>query len=153
MQAETLELLEWNRLCLHLSTFTTTKLGAIAAVHLPIPDRYDETLELLTQTKEIDAGAVNHLGYNMEEQIKDIMAKSFLVEREKLLDETSLESLGVDSLGVFEMVINIEDEFSEISIINSFTPFGMHSPRSSNLLASSMEIRLPSQYATGNASA
>jgi len=27
MQAETLDLLEWNRLCQHLSTFTTTKLG------------------------------------------------------------------------------------------------------------------------------
>jgi acyl carrier protein len=48
----------------------------------------------------------------MEEKIKDIMAKSFLVGREQLLDETSLESLGVDSLGVFEMVINIEDEFN-----------------------------------------
>jgi acyl carrier protein len=69
-------------------------------------------LNLETQTKEIDVGVENHLGYNMEEQIKDIMAKSFLVEREKLLDETSLESLGVDSLGVFEMVINIEDEFN-----------------------------------------
>ncbi len=69
-------------------------------------------MNLETQTKEIDVGVENHLGYNMEEQIKDIMAKSFLVEREKLLDETSLESLGVDSLGVFEMVINIEDEFN-----------------------------------------
>lgn len=69
-------------------------------------------MNLETQTKEIDVVVENHLGYNMEEQIKDIMAKSFLVEREKLLDETSLESLGVDSLGVFEMVINIEDEFN-----------------------------------------
>ena len=40
------------------------------------------------------------------------MAKSFLIGREKLLDETEIESLGVDSLGVFEMVINIEDEFN-----------------------------------------
>ena len=52
MQSETLELLEWNRLCQHLSTFTTTKLGAIAASHLPIPDCYEDTLALLTQTKE-----------------------------------------------------------------------------------------------------
>ena len=69
-------------------------------------------MNLETQTKEIDVDVENHLGYNMEEKIKDIMAKSFLVGREQLLDETSLESLGVDSLGVFEMVINIEDEFN-----------------------------------------
>lgn len=59
--------------------------------------------------------AENHLGYkmeNLEEQIKDIMAKSFLIDRERLIDDASLESLGVDSLGVFEMVINIEDEFN-----------------------------------------
>jgi acyl carrier protein len=29
-----------------------------------------------------------------------------------MLDDTEIESLGVDSLGVFEMVINIEDEFN-----------------------------------------
>jgi acyl carrier protein len=72
-------------------------------------------LNFATLTKEIVAVVENHLGYNMEnleEQIKDIMAKSFLIEREKLLDEANLESLGVDSLGVFEMVINIEDEFN-----------------------------------------
>lgn len=69
-------------------------------------------MNLEIQTKETDVVAENHLGYNMEEQIKDIMARSFLVDREKLLDSTSLESLGVDSLGVFEMVINIEDEFN-----------------------------------------
>jgi acyl carrier protein len=72
-------------------------------------------LNLEIQTNEIVAVVENHLGYNMEnleEQIKDIMAKSFLIGREKLLDETEIESLGVDSLGVFEMVINIEDEFN-----------------------------------------
>ena len=72
-------------------------------------------MNLEIQTKEIVAGAENHLGYkmeNLEEQIKDIMAKSFLIDRERLIDDASLESLGVDSLGVFEMVINIEDEFN-----------------------------------------
>ncbi|NET14755.1 MAG: hypothetical protein F6K08_18920, partial [Okeania sp. SIO1H6] len=29
IQSETLELLEWPRLCQHLATFTATKLGAI----------------------------------------------------------------------------------------------------------------------------
>ena len=47
----------------------------------------------------------NHLGYNMEnleEQIKDIMSKSFLIDRDKLEDHVELEQdLGVDSLSLF----------------------------------------------------
>lgn len=65
--------------------------------------------------KEIVVVAANHLECNMEnleERIKDIMAKSFLIERSRLEDDARLEEdLGVDSLGVFEMVINLEDEF------------------------------------------
>ena len=61
------------------------------------------------------ADVVNHLGYNMEnleEQIKDIMSKSFLIDRDKLEDHVELEQdLGVDSLSLFEMVINIEDAY------------------------------------------
>ncbi|GAB4325113.1 MAG: hypothetical protein OHK0047_09850 [Leptolyngbyaceae cyanobacterium] len=53
IQAETLELLEWSRLCQHLSTFAATKLGAIAAQHLKIPTHLDETLTLLAQTREV----------------------------------------------------------------------------------------------------
>ncbi len=53
IQAETLGLLEWSRLCQHLSTFAATKLGAIAARHLKIPDTRDATLTLLEQTKEV----------------------------------------------------------------------------------------------------
>jgi DNA mismatch repair protein MutS2 len=53
MQAETLELLEWQRLCQHLATFAATKLGAVAAVKLDIPESRDRSLELLAQTKEV----------------------------------------------------------------------------------------------------
>ncbi len=53
IQAETLELLEWPRLCQHLATFTATKLGAIAAQHLPIPATQGETIQLLAQTEEV----------------------------------------------------------------------------------------------------
>lgn len=52
IQAETLELLEWPRLCQHLATFTATKLGAVVAGQLPIPATKPETLQLLTQTQE-----------------------------------------------------------------------------------------------------
>lgn len=52
IQSETLDLLEWPRLCQHLATFAATKLGAIAACNLQIPATLDETRELLAQTRE-----------------------------------------------------------------------------------------------------
>lgn len=53
IQAETLELLEWSRLCQHLSTFAATKLGVMAALRLQIPATQPATLTLLAQTQEI----------------------------------------------------------------------------------------------------
>ena len=53
IQSETLELLEWHRLCQHLSTFAATKLGARASRHLPIPDSRAESEYLVKQTKEV----------------------------------------------------------------------------------------------------
>ena len=53
IQTETLELLEWGRLCQHLSTFAATKLGTIAARRLTIPTDRSETQTLLAQTQEI----------------------------------------------------------------------------------------------------
>ncbi len=53
IQSETLELLEWSRLCQHLATFAATKLGATAARRLRIPTLIDESLRLLAQTREV----------------------------------------------------------------------------------------------------
>ncbi len=53
IQQETLKLLEWQKLCRHLSTFAATKLGAIASVHLTIPLTQAESLRLLAQTQEV----------------------------------------------------------------------------------------------------
>ncbi|HBB32276.1 MAG TPA: endonuclease MutS2 [Cyanobacteria bacterium UBA8803] len=53
IQSETLELLEWPRLCQHLATFAATKLGAVAARHLYPPATQQESLQLLAQTKEV----------------------------------------------------------------------------------------------------
>jgi DNA mismatch repair protein MutS2 len=53
IQSETLELLEWPRLCQHLSTFAATKLGSIVVRNLPIPETQAETEQLLAQTKEV----------------------------------------------------------------------------------------------------
>jgi DNA mismatch repair protein MutS2 len=52
IQAETLELLEWSRLCHHLATFASTKLGVVAARNLPIPNSIAESQSLLAQTQE-----------------------------------------------------------------------------------------------------
>lgn len=55
IQQETLTILEWQKLCQHLSTFAATKLGAIASKNLTIPDHKSESVALLEQTKEITA--------------------------------------------------------------------------------------------------
>ncbi|WP_332948064.1 MULTISPECIES: endonuclease MutS2 [unclassified Microcoleus] len=52
IQSETLELLEWPRLCQHLATFGATKLGVAAALDLQIPPTQAQTAELLAQTQE-----------------------------------------------------------------------------------------------------
>ena len=52
IQAETLELLEWPRLCQHLATFAATKLGVAAALDLQIPSTQALTAELLAHTQE-----------------------------------------------------------------------------------------------------
>ena len=53
IESETLELLEWQRLCGYLSTFAATKLGAIASRQLKIPSTKEESCQLLSQTEEI----------------------------------------------------------------------------------------------------
>ena len=50
---ETLDLLEWHRLCQNLSTFAATKLGVVAARQLKLPNTQAESERLLAQTKEI----------------------------------------------------------------------------------------------------
>ncbi|MEM6835567.1 MAG: endonuclease MutS2 [Cyanobacteria bacterium P01_C01_bin.120] len=52
IQSEALSLLEWSRLCQHLSTFAATKLGAIAARHLSLPTTQLESEQLLAATTE-----------------------------------------------------------------------------------------------------
>ncbi|MEO1402047.1 MAG: endonuclease MutS2 [Cyanobacteria bacterium J06635_1] len=52
IQAETLDLLEWPRLCQHLSTFAATKLGTLATRQVPIPTTQTDSERLLAQTRE-----------------------------------------------------------------------------------------------------
>ncbi len=53
IQSETLELLEWSRLCQHLATFAATKLGLVAARNLKIPTSQAQSEQLLAQTREV----------------------------------------------------------------------------------------------------
>jgi DNA mismatch repair protein MutS2 len=57
---ETLDLLEWQRLCQNLATFAVTKLGVVAARQLKLPTTRAESEHLLAQTQEI---------YNLEQQL------------------------------------------------------------------------------------
>ena len=57
---ETLDLLEWQRVCQNLSTFAATKLGVVAASQLKMPDTQAESEKLLAQTQEI---------YHLEQQL------------------------------------------------------------------------------------
>ena len=60
ISTETLDLLEWHRLCQHLATFAATKLGAVAARQLKLPATQAESQQLLAQTQEI---------YNLEQEL------------------------------------------------------------------------------------
>lgn len=53
IQSETLDLLEWPRLCQHLATFAATKLGAAIARQPHIPKTQAESETLLAQTREV----------------------------------------------------------------------------------------------------
>ncbi len=53
IQSETLALLEWPRLCQHLATFASTKLGVLAAENLEPFVSQEESLKLIAQTQEI----------------------------------------------------------------------------------------------------
>ena len=57
---ETLDLLEWHRVCQNLSTFAATKLGVVAASQLRMPSTQAQSEQLLAQTKEI---------YNLEQEL------------------------------------------------------------------------------------
>jgi DNA mismatch repair protein MutS2 len=81
IQSETLELLEWSRLCQHLSTFAATKLGAIASRHLQIPGSQSESELLLAQTKqvyELESRLTSSLSFDGIQDIGDSLERAEL---------------------------------------------------------------------------
>ncbi len=91
IQAETLNLLEWPRLCRHLATFTATNIGTVAAQRLPIPAHRAESEALLAQTVEaaqlestvggLQFGGIRDIGVALERaQVQGILSGEELLE-------------------------------------------------------------------------
>lgn len=109
IQAETLELLEWARLCQHLSTFAATKLGAIAARRLTLPTRLEETQTLLAQTQEVYALESRlPTGLNFD-GIQDIGEALERAERQGVLTGDELLALATTLAGARTLRRTIDD--------------------------------------------
>jgi DNA mismatch repair protein MutS2 len=93
IQTETLELLEWSRLCQHLATFASTKLGAIAIRSLKIPTTQPETEKLLGQTQEV---------YNLETQLTTALSFEGIEDIGDALERSALQGIlsGVELLKI-----------------------------------------------------
>ncbi|MGI8934073.1 MAG: endonuclease MutS2 [Phormidesmis sp.] len=91
IQAETLNLLEWPRLCRHLATFTATNIGTVAAQQLQLPTRRAESEALLAQTVEaaqlestvggLQFGGIRDIGVALERaQVQGILSGDELLD-------------------------------------------------------------------------
>ena len=117
IQSETLELLDWSRLCQHLSTFATTKLGLSAALNLSIPTKQEESEYLLAQTKEIyelDSRLNGGLSF---EGVKDIGDS---LERANLKGVLNGEELLAIATTLFGMrsLRRVIDSHSDLEVLN-----------------------------------
>jgi DNA mismatch repair protein MutS2 len=115
IQTETLELLEWQRLCRHLSTFTATKLAAVAARHLHIPTTLDQTRQLLAQTQETYKLELRQNGLKFE-GIEDISVYLERVERHGMLSGNELLAIATTLAGARQLR-RIINNHSDIPII------------------------------------
>ncbi len=114
IQTETLNLLEWPRLCEQVATFAATKLGAIAARRLVIPKTQAESEALLTQTAE-----VTHLELDLTvelsfEGIQDIGNALERAERGGMLSGDELLNIATTLSGVRNLRRLIDNHEEEI---------------------------------------
>ncbi|MBD2034237.1 endonuclease MutS2 [Leptolyngbya sp. FACHB-321] len=118
IQAETLELLEWSRLCQHLSTFAATKLGAIAARRLRIPDTQAETLTLLAQTQDVYA-LESRLSTGLKfDGITDIGESLERAERRALLSGEELLAIATTLAGM-RTLRRVIDNQPDLLVLNA----------------------------------
>ena len=99
MAEKTLELIEWPRLCQHLSTFASTSLGAIAAKQLMLPQSLSESRYLLQQTQEIVTLEMDHLTSLKFEGVADIGVAIERASRQGTLSGLELWQIGTTLSG------------------------------------------------------
>ncbi len=110
IQQETLTILEWQKLCQHLSSFSSTKLGAIASKNLEIPLTKEESLKLLAQTEEvliIENKVPQNWNFSGIQDISDYLERSKLGG---LLIGNELLDIATTLLGVRRLRRVIEDQ-------------------------------------------
>nr|WP_313887278.1 endonuclease MutS2 [Nodosilinea sp. FACHB-141] len=102
MHHETLELLEWPRLCQHLSTFAATKRGTLAAQALVTPATQAASVNLLTQTQEADWLEQHNNGLNFG-GIRDIGTAVERAYRQGLLSGEELLAIATTLHGARQL--------------------------------------------------
>lgn len=117
IQSETLELLEWPRLCEHLATFAGTKLGAMAAETLPIPESREQTRELLSQTQELYELENRLLGGLSFEGIQDIGDSLDRANLQGILSGEELLAIATTLAGARQLRRTI-DAHTDLSALN-----------------------------------
>jgi DNA mismatch repair protein MutS2 len=113
IQTETLNLLEWPRLCQHLATFAATKLGVSGARDLGLPTTRAETTELLAQTQEVYA-LENQLNITLQfdgiEDIRDSLARA---DVQGILAGTDLLEIATTLAGARQLRRSVDDQEAE----------------------------------------
>jgi DNA mismatch repair protein MutS2 len=117
IQSETLNLLEWSRLCQHLSTFAVTKLGAVAARNLKIPANRAESLQLLAQTSEICELETQLMSSLSFDGIRDIGDSLERAERQGMLSGEELLAIATTLGGVRQLRRTI-DACEDLPVLN-----------------------------------
>ncbi|MFQ4139147.1 endonuclease MutS2 [Nodosilinea sp. PGN35] len=109
---ETLDLLEWPRLCQHLSTFAATKRGTLAAQALHPPESQGASVSLLTQTQEADWLEQHNSGLNFG-GIRDIGSAVERAHRQGLLSGEELLAIATTLNGARQLRRTIDAQAPE----------------------------------------
>ncbi|MBW4519752.1 MAG: endonuclease MutS2 [Scytolyngbya sp. HA4215-MV1] len=117
IQAETLELLEWSRLCQHLSTFAATKLGAIVAKNLRIPTTQAESEALLAQTQEVYTLELRLVTGLRFEGISDVGEALERAERQGILSGVELFAIATTLAGARTLRRTIDSQ-PDLPVLN-----------------------------------
>jgi DNA mismatch repair protein MutS2 len=118
IQTETLELLEWSRLCQHLATFAATKLGAAAARQLTIPGTIAESQHLLNQTREVyqlESELTSGLSFDGVHDIGEALERA---ERRGVLAGTELLDLATTLAGARQLRRVIDNQ-PDLTVLNA----------------------------------